>query len=291
MYYLTIAIVVGIYVILALGLNIITGYAGQVSLGHAAFYGIGAYTSAVLTTAYGFSFVTGLVVAAVVTALIGAFVGLTSLRVRHDFLAITTMGINFVVVAIFLYVPFFGGALGIGGVPDPSFFGRRITKPEFVVVVGAVVAFAIIVDRVLLRSWMGLALEGIREDEEAAQAVGVDVSAYKVVAFSIGTALAGMAGSLYAHFIGSVNANDFGFPTSITILCMVVFGGMGTLRGAIVGALVLGVAPELFRPLRDYRLLMYGALLVAMMRFQPAGLLGREGFLYRRFKMVPVKVG
>ena len=133
----------------------------------------------------------------------------------------------------------------------------------------------------LLRSWAGLALMATREDEDSARAAGVDVRRFKILAFSIGTALAGLAGSLYAHYLTFISAGDFGFPFSITILCMLVLGGIGTNRGAILGAVVLGVLPELFRPLADYRMLTYGAILLALMRWAPHGLVGDESWLWR----------
>jgi branched-chain amino acid transport system permease protein len=133
----------------------------------------------------------------------------------------------------------------------------------------------------LLRSWAGLALLATREDEEAARAAAVDVRRFKILAFSVGTALAGLAGSFYAHYLTFISAHDFGFPFSITVLCMLVFGGIGTNRGAIVGAVVLGVLPEVFRPLADYRMLTYGTILVLLMRWAPHGLLGEESLLSR----------
>ena len=167
-YLVTVLITIGIYVILALSLNMITGYAGQISLGHAAFMGIGAYTSALLYTKAGFSFWPAFLAAGLVAGLVGAVLAIPCLRVREDFLAITTMGINFVVEATFLYVPFFGAGMGIGGINPPSLFGREIGKPGFLVLVVGVILLVIVVDRWLVRSWIGLAWAAIREDEEAA---------------------------------------------------------------------------------------------------------------------------
>jgi len=280
----TVATLVGIYCILTLGLNTITGIAGQISLGHAAFLGIGAYTSAILTTRHGWDFWPALAAATLVAAGAGALVGLAAIRVREDFLAITTMGVNFVVVAVFLYFPFFGGAFGIGGIPAPRWFGEPLGKPGFSVLVTAGVLVALATNLWLLRSWAGLALLATRDDEDAASAAGVDVRAVKITAFTIGTALAGLAGSVYAHYLTFISAGDFGFPLSITILCMLVLGGIGTNRGAIAGAVILGVAPELARPLADYRMLAYGTLLLVLMRWAPHGLLGDEGLLGRALR-------
>ncbi len=283
-YFVTVAITIGIYVILAISLNIITGYAGQISLGHAAFFGIGAYASGMLATRVGAPFFLCLPFAVVVTGIVGAILGIPCLRVKEDFLAITTMGINFVVQAIFLYVPFFGGALGISNIPVPSIHGAEMTKSAYLIMVVLFVLLAVVVDGWLTRSWTGLALASIREDETAAEMSGVNLTRFKVIAFVLGSAMAGLAGGLYAHFMSFISAADFGFPESIVILSMVVFGGIGTLRGPIIGAIILGIAPELFRPILDYRTLLYGAMLVALMRFQPQGLLGIDSFLTRNFR-------
>lgn len=288
-YVMTVSITIGIYVILAISLNIITGCAGQISLGHAAFFGIGAYASGMLATRLGAPFFVCLPFAVVVTGVVGAILGIPCLRVKEDFLAITTMGINFVVQAVFLYIPCFGGALGISNIPVPSIHGAEMTKSTYLVMVVLFVFFAILVDGWLTRSWAGLALTAIREDETAAEMSGVNLTRFKVVAFVLGSAMAGLSGSLYAHFMSFISAADFGFTESITILSMVVFGGIGTLRGPIIGAIVLGIAPELFRPILNYRILVYGAMLVFLMRFQPQGLLGIDSFIVRNVKRVFAK--
>jgi len=280
-YVYTVATLVGIYCILTLGLNTITGIAGQISLGHAAFLGVGAYASAILTTRYGWDFWPALVAAVVTAGVVGALVGAAAIRVRDDFLAITTMGVNFVVVAVFLYFPFFGGAFGIGGIPAPRWFGESLGKPGFFLLVVAGVFVALGVNLWLQRSWAGLALLATRDDEEAARASGVNVRSFKILAFTIGTALAGLAGSFYAHYLTFISAGDFGFAFSITILCMLVLGGIGTNRGAILGAVILGTLPELSRPLADYRMLGYGALLLVLMRWAPKGLFGDASLLGR----------
>ena len=285
-YITTILITIAIYAILAHSLNIITGHAGQISLGHAAFFGIGAYASAILHTEAGFPFWISVPLAALVAGIVGALLGIPCLRVRDDFLAITTMGINFVVEAVFLYVPFFGGAMGIGGINLPNWFGREMTKPEYLVLILMVFLLLILADLWLGRSWIGLAWASIREDEQAAKAMGVDVVRFKVLAFVLGSGLAGLAGGFYAHFLTFIMPQNFGFGQSIVILCMVVFGGIGTRWGPLLGAVVLGILPEVSRPIMEYRILVYGILLMAMMRFQPGGLLGSESTLVRVFRKV-----
>ena len=283
-YLITILITIAIYAILAHSLNIITGHAGQISLGHAAFFGIGAYTSALLYTEASFPFWLSVPLAAIVAGIVGALLGIPCLRVRDDFLAITTMGINFVVEAIFLYIPFFGGAMGIGGINLPKWFGREMTKPEYFLLILVVFVLLLLLDRRLGQSWIGLAWASIREDDQAAEAMGVDVVRFKVLAFILGSAIAGLAGGFYAHFLTFIMPQNFGFGQSIVILCMVVFGGIGTRLGPLVGAIILGVLPEISRPIMEYRTLVYGILLMSMMRFQPGGLLGSESILKKAFR-------
>jgi len=290
-YLITILITVVIYCILAHSLNIITGHAGQISLGHAAFFGIGAYTSAMLYTEAGFPFWISVPLAAMVAGMVGALLGIPCLRVRDDFLAITTMGINFVIEAVFLYIPFFGGAMGIGGINLPNWLGREMTKPEYFLLILVVFVFLLLLDWKLGRSWVGLAWASIREDEQAAGTMGVDIVRFKVIAFILGSAIAGLAGGFYAHFLTFIMPQNFGFGQSIVILCMVVFGGIGTRWGPIVGAIILGILPEVSRPIMEYRTLVYGVLLLAMMRFQPGGLLGSESILtkgLRRYVLRPL---
>lgn len=282
-YLISLAVFAGIWVVLALSLNILMGYAGQVSLGQAAFFGIGAYTSGILALKFDQPFAVGFVAAIVLTGLVGAFLGLPSLRVRHDFLVLATMGVNFVVVAIFKYVDFFGGALGLIDIPTPRFFGIQSEIP-YLIFVWLYVAVAIFISWYISKTWTGLALNAVRINEEAAAAVGVSVPRFKIYAFIISAALAGGAGSLYAHYLKSLFPDNFHFIESIVILSMVVVGGVGTLRGPILGAIVLRALPELLRDLHDYRFAMYGGLIVLMMLFQPMGLLGDESTLMRALR-------
>ncbi|MCS7233067.1 MAG: branched-chain amino acid ABC transporter permease [Synergistetes bacterium] len=258
--------------IAVLGLNIILGYAGQISLGHAAFMGIGAYASALLSTKAGFPFWFSFPLAVLISAVIGFLLGLPSLRVRDDFLAITTIGINFIVQAIFLYVPFFGAALGIGGIPKPRIGEFVFRGGYYSLIVLIVLLVGIILSFKFYRSWAGLASETIREDELAANVIGINPVRFKLMAFVLGSAYAGASGALYAHFMGFISSDDFSFPLSVTFLSMLVFGGVGTIKGSIIGAFFLGALPEILRPLAQYRLLFYGFLLLLMLRFCPGGL-------------------
>lgn len=285
MYELVVGINIGIFILLALSLNVITGYAGQPSMGHAAFFGIGAYTAAVITSKIGMSFWLALPVAGIAAGIVGVVLGLISLRVRDDFLAVTTIGINFVAVAIFHYTPYLGASFGLE-VKKPVLFGSELGNIEFLVLIAILIVLVCMLCIKIQNSWLGLALSGIRNNEEAAASLGIDVNKFKVIAFTIGTAIAGCTGAVYAHYMGFIYSTDFAFVTSISILSMVVIGGMGTIRGAIIGAIILGLMPEVFRFISDYRMLLYGGLLVFMMRFQPEGLLGENSFLWRFIKGV-----
>lgn len=287
-YLVTIATIIAINAIVASGLNVIVGFAGQISLGHAAFFGIGAYSAALLAVKLGLSFWTALPVVIVITAAIGLLLGIPSLRVRDDFLAITTIGINFIVEAIFNNFEFFGGALGISGIPRVVLFGLKFKGTEFFFLCLFFLLLVMLVSWRLTRSWAGLACFAMREEETAASSMGISPVKFKLLAFVIGTGMAGLGGALYAHFMRFISASDFSFPLSVSLLSMIVVGGIGTLWGPLLGAVIIGILPEIFRPLIDYRILFYTTLLLLMIRFQPGGILGENSAARRIFKkMVP----
>jgi branched-chain amino acid transport system permease protein len=275
-YLVTLATIIAINAIVACGLNVIVGFAGQISLGHAAFFGIGAYSAALLATKAGWTFWAALPCVIAITACIGLLLGLPSLRVREDFLAITTIGINFIVEAVFNNFEFFGAALGLGGIPRVALFDLKLRGAEFFYLCLAFLIIVIAVCWWLTRCWAGLACFALREEEAAAASVGISPVRFKLLAFVIGTAMAGLGGALYAHFMRFISSSDFAFPLSVSLLSMVVVGGIGTLWGPILGAVIIGILPEVFRPLIDYRILFYTTLLLLMIRFQPGGLLGEN---------------
>jgi branched-chain amino acid transport system permease protein len=280
-YSLTVVALMGVWIIVALGLNVITGYAGQFHLGIGIYMGTGSYTSAMLTTSFGFSFWAALPLALAASAAMGIVTGLPALRVREDFLAVVTIGMAFVFESLLIYLPYFGGPLGIGKIPSPRLLGDVLGKPGYLALVLGAVAITLVFTALLNRSWMGLAWESIREDELAANVIGLDPGRLKLYAFAIGATFAGLGGVLYAHFIKYVTPYDFGFLPSIYVLAMVVFGGLGTIRGAVFGAAFLTAMPELFRFVQEYRNLIYGGLLVVMMLYQPKGLLGDGSLVWR----------
>jgi len=270
-YILQIIVNIGIGIVLALGLNVITGLTGQLSLGHAAFMSIGAFVSALLTIKLGMPITVNLLLTGVVTAAIGALIGYPILRLTGDYLAICTLGFAEIVKVIFLNLDITNGALGISVPPANS----TIPLPFLV---WGVVIIAIVMVSFIYNSRFGRALKAIRGDEIAAEAMGINVARYKVQSFAVGTFLAGVGGGLYAHFLSYINPSDFGFLKSIDILSMIVLGGLGSIPGAVIGATVLSAAPEFLRFMASYRMLVYGALLVFMMIFRPNGLLGGVNF-------------
>lgn len=271
-YLISIGATAAIFILLALSLNIITGYAGQAMMGQAAFFGVGAYTAAILTS-NGVNFWLALLIAMIVTGVFGAILGFISLRLQADFLAITTIGINFVMVALFNNMEITGGSLGLN-VRKPVVFGTRMGNLQFLILTAILIVIVCLLIVKMRRSWFGMALASINNDAAAARSFGIDVSRYQILTFVIGTSIAGLAGGIYAHRMGYICSTDFAFTVSIEILSMVVIGGIGTIRGPILGGILLSFAPELLRFANDYRNLVYGGLLVVMVRFLPGGLLG-----------------
>lgn len=277
-YQMALAIITGTTVIFALSLNLITGYCGQISLGHAAFYGTGAYCAAMMTKAgipFGFALVSG----GVVAGLLGLIVGLTSLRVRHDFLAITTMGVGFLFLGVVRKQEWLGGEMGLFAIPDPG-LGRFGYMVLVLAIAALVIAFSVYVKR----TWMGFAFDAIADDEDTARMVGIDVARYKLTAFAIGTAIAGIAGGLYAHDIKYIGPDSFGFVESITVLSMVVIGGIGSVTGVVIAAVVLSLLPQWLQFIAEYKLLFYGGLLFVVMRYSPGGLAGMAKTVSMRMK-------
>ena len=274
---------VGIYILLGLGLNIVVGFAGLLDLGYVAFYAVGAYATAVLTSpaspafAPHLDFWIAVPVVMVVAALIGLTIGAPVLRLRGDYLAIVTLGFGEIARIIFLsdwMTPYLGGAQGILAVPAPQFFGIDLRQPEklyYPILVACIIAAIAAIS--LASSRVGRAWTAMREDESVAEATGINTTKYKLLAFSLGATFGGLAGALYAVRIGSVFPQDLIITVSINALALIILGGIGSIPGVIVGAIVLVGLPELLREFSEYRLLIYGIVLVAMMLLRPEGLL------------------
>jgi branched-chain amino acid transport system permease protein len=290
-YYFRVIILIGINIILAVSLNIIFGHAGQFSMGHAGFMAIGGYTSAYLTY-YHFApylekfpdgthkfilqnamFLLALLVGGAAAALAGYVVGLPSLRLRGDYLAIVTLGFGEIIRVIFLNVEKLGAARGLSGVPSWGnffwvFFFAWLT---------------IVVSMRLVKSSVGRAFLAVREDEIAAESMGVDTTKFKVKAFVISSFFAGVAGGLFGHYLAYLNPSMFQFVKSFEVIAMVVLGGMGSISGSIVAAIVLTFLPEGLRMVKEWtgsnsdpRMLIYSIMLIALMLTRPQGLLGRR---------------
>jgi branched-chain amino acid transport system permease protein len=263
---------IGINCILALSLYV-TVLAGQLSVGHAAFMGIGAYTSTLLVTKWGVPFFLSAPAGAVMGGLFGILIGLPTLRLKDLYLVIATLAFNIIWVVVLMNLEVLGGALGIFNVP----------KATDNTVVFASLAVMVIFFYRLQDSRLGRAFRSIQEDEAAARAMGVNAVYYKVYAFSLGAFLAGYAGALYAHFVTFISPHDFEVDRSIEILLFVVLGGSQTYLGPLCGALLLTLAPEFLRFLAEYRLLVYGLMFVGIMLVRHEGLIEEDTFSWKRW--------
>jgi branched-chain amino acid transport system permease protein len=283
-YFTQIAITTMIFVILSASLNLITGSAGLLSLGHAAFFGVGAYAAALLATRYGWPFWLTLPAAGIVAALIGALVAVPTMRLTSIYFAVATLGIGeMIYVTLLNWVGLTRGPMGIRSIPGLELFGAQ--GIAFSLAVTAVVMLAILwVVHRLAHSYYGNALRALREDDACADAMGIDVGRLKLQTFCVACAAAGVAGALYAHTTGFISPESFRFGESILVLSMVVVGGLGSLYGSVIGAVILTVLPELLRDLGSYRMIAVGGVLFASILFLPRGLVGEVSAidLFRR---------
>lgn len=277
-YELTVLQMLCIYVVMAVSLQVTLGFAGQISIAAGAFAAVGAYTTALLTTRAGWPMIVVILASIVVAGAAGILIGLPSLRVREDFLAIVTLGFAIIVYSLASRLPFVGGALGIPNVPLPSFGSVVLDQTSYTLFVVAATVVVILIVIALSRSRLGLRWRSVRDDELAASTMGMRIGGLKLSAFAIGAALTGLAGSLFAYSLGFVGADSFGLDFSIMILAMVVIGGLGSLTGAVIGAVVLALLPEVLRSLADFRLTIFGAILVVVLIALPGGLVGSRGY-------------
>lgn len=289
-YFQGIIITVCINIILAVSLNISTGFLGEIALGHAGFMSVGAYTAALFTKTLEVTAKTpnswvflliALILGGLVAAAFGMLVGIPALRLKGDYLAIITLGFGEIIRVIIEYLPFTGGAQGLKSIP-------KIAKLPIVfwVTVGVVaILFAFVHSR------HGRVIMAIREDDIASEAVGINNTYYKVMAFVVSAFFAGIAGGIYAHYIGILGAKAFDFNKSIDILVIVVLGGMGSITGSILAAIGLTILPEALRGFSEYRMLLYSVALIVVMLFKPSGLLGKYEFSLTRMieKIIPGK--
>ena len=274
-YYLYLAMTIGILVVVASGLNVLAGLTGQISLGHAGLYAIGAYTAALAATRLGLGIGTALPLAIVLTAAVGAGVALAGLRVSGPYLAMVTIAFGIIVEgALVEWVTLTGGPGGIFDIPKPALAGTPLALNRYYWLVAAAAALALLLTRNLARSAWGRALVAVKGSELAAASLGLSAYRVRTIAFTLSAAFAGAGGGLFAFLNGYLSPDSFTLQTSILFLLIVLFGGLGTLAGPLVGATVLVLLPELVRNLVDYRLALYGALLVVSVYFLPRGLVG-----------------
>lgn len=286
-YLIHVLVITGIYTILTLSLNLIVGYTGLAALGHVGFACVGAYTSSLLALNFGLSPWIGLLIGAVLAALLGAVVAFPALRLKGDYLVLATFGLGVIVYHVAKnWVSLTRGPMGLPGIPQFSLFGYRLSNVwgYFILVWIFVIATAFLV-RNITGSPFGRILRGIREDEIAVLALGRNVHKHKLIVFIVGAFFAGIAGSLYAHYITFISPSSFTIIESVVVLLMVVFGGMGSLGGSFVGALILVIFPELLRFLgmpssvaAPMRQMIYGLLLIVLMIWRPQGLMGTYRF-------------
>lgn len=277
-YHIDLLTMVGIYALLSMGLNVVVGFAGLLNLGYAAFFAIGAYTYALLNLNFGCPFWIGLPLAGLASMFFGFLIGLPSIRVRGDYLAITTLGFGEIVRIAFNNLDAWtGGPNGLLGIRRPVlwFWGPFSVNPTpyFYLVLGLVALTAYFLFK-MSDSKFGRALVAIREDELAASCMGISVVRVKLYAFGLSAFIAGIAGCVFAAKQTIVTPDSFDFVLSVLILAMVVLGGMGNIWGSVLGALILGILPELLREFASYRMLLFGLLMILMMIFRPQGILG-----------------
>lgn len=276
--------VIEIYAILTISLNLVVGYTGLFSLGHAAFFGIGAYTSAILTLA-GVPFWFGLIAGGVLTGIVGWLIGYSTLKMKGDYFAIATLAFGEIARTIFLnWMGLTRGPLGLPGIPRPSIFGYQFNSVQsFAVLAGIFFIIVLILSQRLVNSPFGRLLKSIREDDIAAESLGKDVGRVKTVAVTVGSVFAGVGGSLYASFITYIDPSSFTLNQSIFILLLVVFGGLGNNYGSILGAALLvivreglrflGLPPSVSAPLQQ---MIYSIALILLMLLRPRGIIGEK---------------
>ena len=269
-------VLICINIVLAVSLNLITGFTGQFSIGHAGFMAVGAYMSAVFTVKLGLPFAAGILAGAAGAAILGFAIGLPTLRLKGDYLAIATLGLGEIIRITILNIPYVGGASGLMGIPRYTTF----TWAFFAMVI------TIFFIKNFVNSSHGRACISIRENEIAAEAMGVDTTKYKVVAFTIGAAFAGVAGGLFSHYFYIAHPASFTFMKSFDILTMVVLGGMGSITGSITAAILLTFISAALASYPEWRMVIYSLMLIVLMIYRPQGLFGNKEISLKIFSRI-----
>jgi branched-chain amino acid transport system permease protein len=287
-YIVTVMTSCALFTVLCLALNLLNGYMGVFSLGHAAFYGIGAYTAAIMATKLGFNFLSTFIFAGIVAGIFGILLGLPSLRVKGKYLAIVTLG--FCEIARIIELNWMGltrGPMGIPNIPTFTLFGIKLSSPinKYYICL-ALLLITIYIVSAIIDSRTGRAVIAIKNDELAASAMGINVFKYRVLIFAISAALTGAAGAYYAHFMSFIDPKAFGFEQSIQVVGMIILGGMGSIQGSILGAIVLTTVPEILRGIGEYRLIIYGLVITVMVIVKPKGLFGEVNLKHIRQRKI-----
>lgn len=284
-YYLHVINLAGIYTLITLGLNLLSGYTGQVSMGQAGFFAIGTYTAALLALNFNMPFAVCAIAAIIVAGIFGMIIAVPAMRLSGAYLVLATVGFGEIVRLVILnWTPVTRGAAGLTGIPVLEVFGFKVLSEQsfyyfilFLVVLGFYIAYK------LAHSKIGRTFSAIREDELAAEAMGVPVNRYKISAFVISALYAGLAGAVYGVFSGVASPDNFTFDDSVAFLCMSVIGGNRSIAGAFIGAFALTILSEALRALQTYRLILYGAILIYTVIYMPQGLIGVMRSVKERF--------
>lgn len=296
-YYVKIVIIMAINTLVVLGLNLLMGYAGQVSIGHAAFYGIGAYASAVATTKYGFSPWIGLAASVMLGGIVAYIIAIPTLRLKGHYLAMATLGFAEIVHVLFLQLkPITGGTDGLFGIPSVAIAGFEFDTPQkLYMLVWFFLMLGLAISLNLAKSRVGRALRAVHGSEIAAASVGIDTSKYKIQVFVLSAVMACIGGSMYAHMAAFVSPESFTLGMSIMLVTMVVFGGMANIWGAVVGASTLTLLEEYLKAYEDFNMVIFGVILVFAMVFMPQGLIGAGSrilaYIKRKQEIIPETAG
>ncbi len=284
-YHLSILVFMGINCMVVIGLSLLMGYAGQISLGHAAFFGIGAYSTGVLTTHFGLSIYAAFFCGILLSALVAVIIGIPALRLKGHYLAIATLGIGEIIYIIFNeMVELTGGPSGLSNIPAFHIGAYRFSHSiQYYYLVWGTLLVILWFSLNLIHSRVGRALKAMHGSEVAASAMGVNLSAYKIQIFVLSAVYASIAGSIYAHFVSFIAPNNFALMNSIMFLVMGVVGGLHNIWGAVMGAALMTLLPEYLRVFKDFDILMYGAILLAILLFMPEGFLEGIPMLCRKY--------
>lgn len=281
-YYVHTGIMIGIMVMMALGLNLLFGYTGQISLAHASFYAIGAYTSSLLEVHTGLSFWLSTPLAILCALLVATIVGIPTLRLKEHYLALATLAFCLVVQLFLINAKWLtNGSEGVMGIQSPSFFGITLHGLPYYYFVMILTCLIFLLVHNVVNSRIGMALETIRENEEAAGSLGVNTHFYKVMVFAVTAGMAALAGALYGHLALFVSPESFGVLMSIEVLIVIVIGGLASNEGAVIGAVVMTLLPEFLYGFEEHRLLVYGIILLFLVLFAPKGVVGLMDSLFR----------